>query len=204
MGEVAEARYGGACGAAKPAATASKEERVELCRRKYEQLAWAPKQQALVIQAPSPQACSRADLPSCSTVPASTRVLTTVSSQMGASATRKASISSVAKTIRDDVDWDALFADLDATSSRLASPTTCIEAWQQQAASSAAVPFASQQPIGLADVSPPALDDFLDQCLTKPQPLSATAASFVPCAVPVVGSLARGSSDSIWSGFGTW
>jgi len=37
----ADARYGGRCSAARPAESATKEERVKMCRRKYEDLEWA-------------------------------------------------------------------------------------------------------------------------------------------------------------------
>lgn len=40
--KVAEAKYGGACKEARPAPGASKEERIELCKKKYELRVWAP------------------------------------------------------------------------------------------------------------------------------------------------------------------
>jgi len=46
----AEARYGGRCSAARPAASASKEERVKMCRRKYEDLEWAAARDAGVVE----------------------------------------------------------------------------------------------------------------------------------------------------------
>mmetsp|Transcript_108102 Transcript_108102/g.279555 ORF Transcript_108102/g.279555 Transcript_108102/m.279555 type:complete len:296 (-) Transcript_108102:133-1020(-) len=194
---VAEATYGGACSAARPAAAASKEERVELCRKKYEQLEWAPR------QSPSESSSVVASVrPSLAQAPPSTVHGTNqlLSSQARASSAKTASsaVAPAATATPGDIDWDAIFADFGeaASSASASSPRTGVR--QQHEAP------AASSPCSLPHLSSANLGDFLGQCLPGPEGPLAAEALHAPPMVPPVGSLDRASSDSVWSGFGTW
>jgi len=204
----AEARYGGDCGAARPGPTASKEERVELCRKKYEQLAWAPKAPpSEASSSSSARAPAAAPTPSSSVPSAAKAAVSPVASQAVAAAARQApspAVAPPARSVPDEINWDAIFRDIDTSPGRASPSGAHAAARRQEGAWPVPDLWSTRGPGALADPSSAGLDDFLGRCLAGPEQQLATAAPLVPCVVPAVGSLARAGSDSMWSGFGTW
>jgi len=193
----AQAKYVGSdCSAARPGPTASKEERVELCRKKYEQLVWAPRHPPSEAFPSAAQALPSSAQASQSAVHGVGQSASRARARKGTGASSSAACA--ASTAPGDINWDAMFADFDSAAARASVSTLCANMQQQEAAPPA------PSPCSLAHSSPASLDDFLGQCLARPEPPIAAGAPYMPAAIPAVGPLARSGSDSVWSSFGTW
>jgi len=179
-----------------PAASASKEERIELCRQKYEQRLWAPAkatalparggkaavvpgapaEQSVVVSASPPQKSeARAPFPRPEmALPTPVRA--------------PARVQSVAKTM-DLINFDALFADLESDGAATKPQTQQGEQRQPE----------STNQVAALEPGDTGLDAFLTQCLKN------TAVATKPeASAPLVPSLQRAVSPSVWENFGAW
>mmetsp|Transcript_53392 Transcript_53392/g.138093 ORF Transcript_53392/g.138093 Transcript_53392/m.138093 type:complete len:273 (-) Transcript_53392:223-1041(-) len=171
----AESRYG----ASKPAPEASKEERVEFARRKYESLAHAG---SVVAQqhdgadvVPSTARAAKVSV-------AKPAVQASAWAPPQASAPRPQAKPQASVAALNLLDWKAFFAD------ELVQPK-----------------FVTREPAAAAvKVADSSMDDFLGMCLPSPQSLLPTVAHQTRVLVPAGGPPATSSDDTLWSDFGAW
>lgn len=211
----AEALYGGGCAEAKPAKEASKEERVELCRKKYEQRAWAPgsrrqKPAAAVYKGTeSPAAAASAN-----SRPGTPAARPPVRAAAGTPQAKAAASAGGA------IDFQELFKEFDVPAG--AQPVDVLHKSQWWAGSRPA--RASGTPASSTVASEADLDAFLEHCLSDPDlaaaPATAAAATRVrkaaaaataPSAAPAAPAPPEESRPhveaagvNVWEDFGAW
>lgn len=188
----AEALYGGGCAAAQPSACATKEERIRLCRKKYEQRLWAPSAHS----EPTAQAV-RGEAPSSKDVPARPRAVRVAPTPARAPVTRDFQRVPVAKPV-DDLDLDSFFETWnfgDAAAAADGRPQQPEDVSHQVAALTPIVVTGSQN-----------LDSFLDQCLGSSKPIpTSTANKSASILMPAAGTMSRPASASLWDeDFANW
>lgn len=181
----AEALYGS--DAPKPAPSASKEERVELCRRKYEQRHCAKSSSAVKAVRPTPP--PSAPVPKPEAPPPTVAVLPTP--------TRAPVMEqpSARKPV-DLLDFDAFFADFDGAGPGADSPAGSQQ--RHQGRPEPASETGAPSPPATGDTG---LDAFLSQCL------DGTALSPSPPPArpePSAARLQRPEEPSLWDNFGAW